>query len=71
MSSPATLEELTRRVEALERALAAGRGVQLPARDWQSAIGISQESEFSQIWLAEMAAAREAERAAILAEEGT
>ena len=57
-----TLESLARRVEELERAAAARAGVLPPARDWRSVCGISEETEFSRLLLAEMAAIREGGR---------
>lgn len=56
-----TLESLASRVAALERELAALKGVTLPSRDWRSVVGISEETEFSRRMQAEMKARKEAE----------
>ncbi len=63
-----TLESLAERLAALERKVAAlTPNVVPPARDWRSVVGISEETEFSRQWLAEMTTRRDAERAAALA----
>ena len=68
-----TLESLAARLSEVERELAALRtrppAVIPPTRDWRSVIGISEETEFSRLMLAEMEAARDAERQA--ARDGT
>lgn len=56
-----TLESLASRVAALERELAALKGVTLPSRDWRSVVGISEETEFSRQMQEEMKARKEAE----------
>jgi hypothetical protein len=66
---PLTLETLAARVATLEQKVAALGTVLPPVRDWRSVVGISEETEFSRLMAAEMAAAREAEREA--AREGT
>ena len=63
------LESLTKRVEELERRLdAQQRSVIAPTRDWRSVVGISEETEFSRLMQAEIAAGREADRRAAEAE---
>lgn len=64
-----TLESLAARLAAVERELAALRGVTLPSRDWRSVAGISEETEFSRRMQAEMKAIKDAERSA--AENGS
>jgi hypothetical protein len=60
-----TLEALAKRIEALEKHIAeqaaekAGR-----KKDWRRVIGISEDNEFTRSMLAEIEAAREAERRA-------
>ena len=61
-----TLESLAARVAAVERELAALKGVSLPSRDWQSVVGIIEETEFTRRRIAAMEAAREADRQAAL-----
>ncbi|MBY0513560.1 MAG: hypothetical protein K2P78_06570 [Gemmataceae bacterium] len=57
-----TLEDLAKRVEALEKKLAAQEA---PKKDWRSVVGIfDDDPEFMQHVLAEVQAAREAERQA-------
>lgn len=66
-----TLESLARRVEELERAAAArGGSVVPPLRDWRSVCGISEETEFSRLLLAEMATIREGGRQGADADAG-
>lgn len=72
--SELTLEAVAERLAALERQVAAltaavtppqvSAGVMPASRDWRSVVGISEETEFSRLMQAEMAAAREAERKA-------
>jgi hypothetical protein len=62
-----TLESLAARVATLEEKIAALRSVVAPTRDWQSVVGISEETEFSRSMLAEMEVNREADRKAALA----
>ncbi|HEX4588807.1 MAG TPA: hypothetical protein VH120_02680 [Gemmataceae bacterium] len=62
-----TLETLAERLTALERKVAAlGGSVVPPARDWRSVVGLSEETEFSRQWQAEMEAMRAAERAEVM-----
>lgn len=63
-----TLEALDQRLAALERKIESLTSVIPPLRDWRSVVGISEMTEFSQAMLAEMAAYREADRAAAIAE---
>jgi hypothetical protein len=65
--SELTLESLAARVAELERKMAAlsPPDVIMPTRPWQSVVGISEETEFSRLWMAEMAAARDAEQKAL------
>ena len=65
-----TLESLAARLEAVERTLAGQANVIPPTRDWRSVVGISEETEFSRLMQAEMAAAREVERKAAREESG-
>ena len=65
-----TLESLARRLEELERRLNERQpSVIAPVRDWRSVVGISEDNEFTRLMLAEMEAAHEADRQAVLAEE--
>jgi hypothetical protein len=60
-----TLESLAARLTAVERELAALKGGYIPAsRPWESVIGLAEETEFTRQWIAEMDAAREADRRA-------
>ena len=52
-----TLQDLTKRVEALEKKLAAP-----PAPDWRSVVGMFDDSEFMIEMLTEVEKTREAER---------
>jgi hypothetical protein len=67
--SELTLESLARRLDEVERRL---NEIQLsviaPAKDWRSVVGISEETEFSRLMLAEIEAAHEADRQAALSE---
>ena len=56
------LEALAERLTALEMQMATLRGVVPPTRDWRTVVGISEESEFSRLMQAEIAAARAAEQ---------
>ena len=60
-----TLESLTARVEALERELLVQKGQSDPVKDWRLAIGMFEESEFTQDRIAETLAIRERERQAV------
>jgi hypothetical protein len=63
-----TLQTLAERLAALERKVAALSGnVVPPTKDWRSVVGLSEETEFSRQWQAEMEALRAAERAEALA----
>ena len=63
-----TLEALAARIEALEKRVAKESA---PAKDWRSVVGMfDADPEFMQQVLAEVAAAREAERQAARAESG-
>ena len=53
----ATLQDLTKRVEALEKKLATP-----PAPDWRSVVGMFDDSEFMIEMLTEVEKTREAER---------
>jgi len=55
-----TLEALTARVAELERKLAAGP----KPTDWRAVVGMFPDDEFTRAWVAEVEAAREADRAA-------
>ena len=57
-----TLEALAQRISALEQRMAMLAGVIPPTKDWRSAVGISEETEFSRAWMAEMKALKDAER---------
>ena len=61
-----TLESLAARVAELERKLAASPSIIPASRDWRSVVGISEETDFSRLMLAEMEALREVERKAAL-----
>lgn len=64
-----TLETLAARLAVVERELAALKGGYTPATgDWESVVGIIEETEFTRQRLAAMAAARDADRRA--AQEG-
>lgn len=63
-----TLEDLARRVEEIERRLDEQQ-VSPRAKDWRFVVGISEDNEFTRLMLAEIEAAREAERQAALAED--
>jgi hypothetical protein len=65
MSEP-TLESLARRLDALERKFDTMTRVIPPTRNWQSVVGISEETEFSRAWQAEMKAIKDAERQAAM-----
>lgn len=57
--SEVTLQTLADRVEELERKLSLGA----VRTDWRSMVGIFPDDEFTRAWIAEMEAAREADRA--------
>jgi hypothetical protein len=59
-----TLEDLTKRVEELERKLAELTKPQPPANDWRSVVGIFEDDEFARDWEAETLAIRERSRQA-------
>lgn len=59
-----TLEDVIKRVEALEKQLAELRAQQAPKKDWRSVVGISEDNEFTRQMIAETLAIREAERQA-------
>lgn len=65
-----TLEALAKRVEELERKVASLTNVVPPTKDWRSVVGMSEDSEFTRQWLAEMEAIREADRKAARDEYG-
>lgn len=69
MQPELTLESLAARVAELERKMAVREGVILASRDWREVVGISEETEFSRLMQAELAAIKEAERQAALSEE--
>jgi hypothetical protein len=58
-----TLESLAKRVEALEKALAA-KPLRTAAKDWRKVIGMFRDSEFMREVDEECLRSREAERAA-------
>ena len=60
-----TLEDLARRVDALEKKLAEPDSRK---KDWRKVVGISEENEFTRQVLAEIEANSEAERRAALEE---
>jgi hypothetical protein len=62
-----TLEELARRVEALEKKLS--EPPKPGPLDWLQVVGVSEDNEFTRAMLAEIEARHEAERRAAL--EGT
>jgi hypothetical protein len=64
-----TLEDLARRVDEIERRLDAQQSSPR-AKDWRRVVGISEDNEFTRLMLAEIEAAREAERQAALSEDG-
>ncbi len=55
-----TLESLTARVAELERKLSAAA----KPTDWRAIVGMFPDDEFTRAWVAEVEAAREADRAA-------
>lgn len=60
-----TLESLAARLAAVERELAALKGGYTPAsRNWESVVGISEETKFSRQMQAEMRAFKDAQRRA-------
>ncbi len=59
-----TLEALTKRVEELERQLAALTATKPPADAWKSVVGIFEDDEFSRDMIAETLAIRERSRQA-------
>lgn len=59
-----TLEALARRIDAIERRLAAQES---PKKDWRRVVGISDDNEFTRAMLVELEAISNAER--IAAEE--
>lgn len=60
-----TLEALAKRIEALEKKLAEQEAAQSGRKkDWRRVIGNSEDNEFTRQMLAEIEAAREAERQA-------
>jgi hypothetical protein len=61
-----TLEELARRVEALEKKLAEGEPRK---RDWRKVVGLSEENAFTREVLAEIETNSEAERRVALEEQ--
>lgn len=64
-----TLEDLARRLEKVERRLDEMQApVIAPTKDWRSVVGVSRMTDFSRLMLAEMEAAREADRKAAEAE---
>ena len=66
-----TLESLAARLAAVERELAGLKGGYTPAtRDWESVVGIIEETEFTRQRIAAMEAAREADRQAALEGDG-
>jgi hypothetical protein len=62
--SELTLEALAKRVEALEKALAAQRNLPARKKDWRRTIGMFTDSEFMKQVDAEGEALREADRQA-------
>ncbi len=64
-----TLESLARRVDALEKVIAANEAGRA-RRDWRDVVGISEDNEFTRLMLAEIEAAHQADRQAALSEEG-
>jgi len=61
-----TLEDVIKRVEALEKELAELRAQQAPKKDWRRVVGISEDNEFTRQMMAEIEAISEAERQAAL-----
>lgn len=64
MTPELTLEALAQRLAALEQKVATLTSVIPPTRDWRTVVGISQRSEFTDLWEAEVKALREADRKA-------
>jgi len=64
-----TLENLARRIEAIERRLNERSNLLAPTRDWRTVVGISEMTDFSRLMLAEMEALRDADRRAAEAED--
>ena len=56
------LEALAERLTALEMQMATLRVGGTTPRDWRTVVGISEETDFSRLMQAEMAAARDKER---------
>ena len=68
--SELTLESLARRLEEIERRLNDKQpSIIAPTEDWRRVVGISEDNEFTQLMLAEIEAAHEADRQAALAEQ--
>ena len=68
--SELTLESLARRLEEVERRLNEKQPLIIaPTKDWRRVVGISEDNEFTQLMLAEIEAAHEADRQAALAEQ--
>jgi hypothetical protein len=61
-----TLEELAKRVEALEKKFEEQRLLNTSKKDWRSVVGISEDNDFNRLMLAEIEANSEAERRAAL-----
>ncbi len=69
--SELTLESLARRLEEVERRLNEKQpSIIAPTKDWRSVVGISEETDFSRLMQAEMAAMRDADRRAAETEVG-
>jgi chromosome condensin MukBEF ATPase and DNA-binding subunit MukB len=65
-----TLESLARRLAEVERRINEKQPPAIAAsRDWRSVVGISEDNEFTQRMLAEIAAAHESDRQAALSED--
>ena len=67
-----TLESLARRLEEVERRLNEKQpSVISTTRDWRCVVGISEDNDFTRLMLAEIQAAHDAERQAVLSEEAS
>jgi hypothetical protein len=65
-----TLESLAARLDAVERELHDRSASAVPHHDWRQLVGTMEDNEFTRAMLAEIEAAREAERAEARASRG-
>ena len=58
-----TLEDVVKRLEAVERELAEQRAARAPdtGKDWRGVVGVSEDNEFTRLLLSEIEANSEAE----------